>query len=284
MKLAVRPYRLKAFLVALIASLVFVQAPQSNAYLLTEDIPVLTHAIASQVQNIAQYTATVANTLHTYTTTVQQLQQFYSYLSMFGNPAQVAGMLGLSQEYQLLNGLRNAQTVQQAIGSLNGASSYSYTANGVFTPLATVNQWGQTIQRTVQAYNPYALVEKSFQQYQNTATQVAQNQTTLANEYQNVLNQISSATSLSQIEALSQKAAAIKALMDANQTQLTNSVNQVNTTAQMLQIEAQKQAQAAMEQYNQQRIMPGNQNWQTGTFNLYGAGQKLPNGPVWLGQ
>jgi hypothetical protein len=279
-----RASRLKALALAMIALLVFTPAPHSNAYLLTEDIPNLTHAIVSQVQNIAQYTATVANTLHTYTTTVQQLQQFYNYLSMFGNPSQVAGMLGLSQEYNLLNSLRNAQTVQQVIGSLNGASSYSYTANGVFTPLATVNQWGQTIQRTAQAYNPYALVEKSFQQYQNTATQVAQNQTTLANEYQNVLNQISSATSLSQIQALSQKAAAIKALMDANQAQLANSVSQVGTTAQMLQVEAQKQAQAGMEQYNQQRIMPGNQSWQTGTFNLYGTGQNLPNGPVWLGQ
>lgn len=283
MKPQLRASRLKALALALIALLVFTPAPQSNAYLLTEDIPNLTHAIVSQVQNIAQYTATVANTLHTYTTTVQQLQQFYNYLSMFGNPSQVAGMLGLSQEYYLLNNLRNAQTVQQVIGSLNGASAYSYTANGVYAPLASLNQWGQTIQRTAQAYNPYALVEKSFQQYQTTATQVAQNQTTLANEYQNVLNQISSASSLSQIQALSQKAAAIKALMDANQAQVNNAASQVNATAQMLQVETQKQAQAAMEQYNQQRIMPGNQNWQTGTFNLYGTGN-LPNGPVWQGQ
>ena len=121
MKPQLRASRLKALTLAMIALLVFAPAPHSNAYLLTEDIPNLTHAIVSQVQNIAQYTATVANTLHTYTTTVQQLQQFYNYLSMFGNPSQVAGMLGLSQEYNLLNGLRNAQTVQQVIGSLNGA-------------------------------------------------------------------------------------------------------------------------------------------------------------------
>jgi hypothetical protein len=277
MKLPVRPYRLKAFLVALIASLVFVQAPQSNAYLLTEDIPVLTHAIASQVQNIAQYTATVANTLHTYTATVQQLQQFYNYLGMFGNPAAVAGMLGLSQEYYLLNGLRNAQTVQQAIGSLNGASSYGYTANGVFAPLATVNQFGQTIQRTAQAYNPYALVEKSFQQYQTTATQVAQNQATLAQEYQNTLDQIRAANSLAQIQALSQKAAAIKALMDGNQAQVNNAASQVNVTAQMLQIEAMKQAQANQEQYFSERFIPGAASVKTGTFDLYGNGINLPN-------
>jgi hypothetical protein len=286
MKFSMRTHRLKALAVALIASLVFAPAQQSNAtgFEFVEDIPNLTHAIASQVQNIAQYTATVANTLHTYTATAQQLQQFYNYLSMFGNPAQVSAMLGLSQEYQLLNGLRNAQTVQQAINSLNGAASYSYTANGVFAPLATVNQWGQTIQRTAQAYNPYALVEKSFQQYQNTASQVAQNQTTLAQEYQNVLNQITNATSDAEVQKLSQKAAAIKALMDANQAQLTNAVNQVGATTHITQVEAQKAAQAEMEQYNQQRIMPGNASWETGEFNAYGNGKNLPSGPVWLGQ
>jgi hypothetical protein len=279
MKFPVRTYRLKALIVALIASLVFVPAQQSKAtgFEFVEDIPNLTHAIASQVQNIAQYTATVANTLHTYTTTVQQLQQFYNYLSLFGNPSQVAGMLGLSQEYNLLNGLRNAQTIQQAIGSLNGASSYGYTANGVFAPLATVNQFGQTIQRTAQLYNPYALVEKSFQQYQTTASQVAQNQTTLAQEYQNTLNQINGATSLVQIQALSQKAAAIKALMDANQAQVTNAVSQVNATAAMLQVEAQKQAQAEEEKYFSERFMPGAASVKTGTFDLYGNGMNLPN-------
>jgi DNA repair exonuclease SbcCD ATPase subunit len=284
MKVPVRSCRLKAVIIALIALLVFVPAPRSDAYLLTEDIPNLTHNIVSQVQNLAQYTATVTNTLHTYTTTAQQLQQFYNYLSMFGNPAQVAGMLGLSQEYRLLNGLRNAQTIQQAMSSLNGASSYSYTGNGVFAPLATVNQWGQAIQRTAQAYNPYALVEKSFQQYQTTASQVAQNQTTLAQEYQNTLNQITSATSAAQVEKLAQKAAAIKALMDANQAQVNNAVSQVGATSQMIQVEAQKQAQAQMEQYLQQRTIPGDANIQTGSFNLYGNGQNLPTGPVWLGQ
>ena len=46
---------------------------------------------------------------------------------MFGDPAKVAGMLGLGQEYQMLNQLRNAKTIQDAMGALNGASSYGYT-------------------------------------------------------------------------------------------------------------------------------------------------------------
>ena len=72
--------------------------------------------------------------------------------------------------------------------------------------------------------------------------------------------------------------------MDANQNQLNNALGQVQAAASVVQVENQKQVQAEIEQYNQQRLMPGNENVKTGGFNLYGNGQNIPNGPVWLGQ
>lgn len=269
--------------IAMVMSLLSTSAPRSYATIPVIDYAHITQSIQAQFANIAQYVSTVSNTLHTYQTTVQQLQQFYTYLTMFGDPSKVGGMLGLGQEYQMLNQLRNAKTIQDTMGALNGASSYGYTANGVWQPLAQVDQFGQNIQRTVQQYNPYNLVEKTFDGYRQASQNLQAAQNTLSGEYQTTLGQIQNATSDAEVQKLAQKANAIKALMDANQNQLTNALGQLQAASDMIQSENQKQAVAAMEQHLQERKSTGNTTAQTGTFGLYGSGP-LPNGPAWVGQ
>lgn len=269
--------------IATVLALLSTSSPRSYATIPVIDYANITQSIQAQFANIGQYVQTVSNTLHTYQATIGQLQQFYSYLTMFGDPAKVAGMLGLGQEYQMLNGLRNARTIQDAMGSLNGAASYGYTGKGVWQPLAQVDQFGNTIQRTVQQYNPYNLVEKTFQGYQQASQTLQNNQNALATEYQNTLGQIQNAPNDAQVQKLAQKANAIKALMDANQNQLNNALGQLQASAQMVQVENQKQAQAAMDQHMQERSSTRNSNTVTGDFGLYG-GVNLPNGPAWLGQ
>jgi len=269
--------------IAIIMSLLSTSAPRSDATIPVIDYAHITQSIQAQFANIAQYVSTVSNTLHTYQATVQQLQQFYSYMTMFGDPSRVTGMLGLGQEYQMLSQLRNAKTIQDTMGALNGASSYGYTANGVWQPLAQVDQFGQTIQRTAQQYNPYNLAEKTFDGFRQASQNASNAQTTLANEYQATLAQIQNAKSEAEVQKLAQKANAIKALMDANQNQLNNAQAQLQAATDMVQVENQKQAAAAMEQHMQERNSTGNTTAQTGTFGLYGSGQ-LPNGPAWMGQ
>jgi hypothetical protein len=268
---------------ATVTALLSASAPRSYATIPVIDYASLTHSIQAQFANIAQYVGTVSNTLHTYQATVQQVQQFYSYMTMFGDPSKVAGLLGMGQEYQMLNQLRNAKTIQDAMGAVNGASSYGYTANGVWQPLAQVDQFGQTIQRTAQQYNPYNLVEKTFDGYRQASQSASAAQTTLANEYQATLAQIQNATSDAEVQKLAQKANAIKALMDANQNQLNNAQAQLQAASEMVQVENQKQALAAMDQHMQERASTANTNAQTGTFGLYGN-VTLPNGPAWMGQ
>ncbi len=277
-------YKCKTLVViATVMALLSASAPLSDATIPVIDYASITQSIQAQFANISQYVQTVSNTLRAYQTTVQQLQQFYTYLTMFGDPSKVAGMLGLGQEYQMLNQLRNAKTIQDTMGALNGASSYGYTANGVWQPLAQVDQYGQTIQRTAQQYNPYNLVEKTFDNYRQASQNLQSAQNALSSEYQTTLGQIQNATSDAEVQKLAQKANAIKALMDANQNQLNNALGQVQATSEMVQVENQKQALAAMEQHMQERDATSNTNAQTGTFGLYGNGP-LPNGPAWLGQ
>jgi hypothetical protein len=264
-------------------ALVAAPAPRSYATIPVIDYAHLTQSIQSEIANIAQYVHTVTNTYQTYMQTYQQLMQFYNYLKMFGDPSKIAAMLGLSQEYQLFNGLRNARTIQDAMGAMNGASAYGYTANGVFPPLATVDQFGKTIQRAEQLYNPYSLAEKTFEGYRQQAERFRTNQTTLAQEYQTTLNQIANAKSDAEVQKLAQKANAIKALMDANQAQLNNALGEVNATAQMIAVENAKRAQAAMEEHVTERGSTTYPSVQTGDFNLYGGGM-LPSGPAWLDQ
>ncbi len=277
-------YKCKTLVViATVMALLSASAPLSDATIPVIDYASITQSIQAQFANISQYVQTVSNTLRAYQTTVQQLQQFYTYLTMFGDPSKVAGMLGLGQEYQMLNQLRNAKTIQDTMGALNGASSYGYTANGVWQPLAQVDQYGQTIQRTAQQYNPYNLVEKTFDNYRQASQNLQSAQNALSSEYQTTLGQIQNATSDAEVQKLAQKANAIKALMDVNQNQLNNALGQVQATSEMVQVENQKQALAAMEQHMQERDATSNTNAQTGTFGLYGNGP-LPNGPAWLGQ
>ena len=277
-------YKCKTLVViATVMALLSASAPLSDATIPVIDYASITQSIQAQFANISQYVQTVSNTLRAYQTTVQQLQQFYTYLTMFGDPSKVAGMLGLGQEYQMLNQLRNAKTIQDTMGALNGASSYGYTANGVWQPLAQVDQYGQTIQRTAQQYNPYNLVEKTFDNYRQASQNLQSAQNALSSEYQTTLGQIQNATSDAEVQKLAQKANAIKALMDVNQNQLNNALGQVQATSEMVQVENQKQALAAMAQHMQERNSTSNTNAQTGTFSLYGNGP-LPNGPAWLGQ
>jgi len=277
-------YKCKTLVViATVTALLSASAPLSDATMPVIDYASITQSIQAQFANISQYVQTVSNTLRTYQTTVQQLQQFYTYLTMFGDPSKVAGMLGLGQEYQMLNQLRNAKTIEDTMGALNGASSYGYTANGVWQPLTQVDQYGQTIQRTAQQYNPYNLVEKTFDNYRQASQNLQSAQNALSSEYQTTLGQIQNATSDAEVQKLAQKANAIKALMDANQNQLNNALGQVQATSEMVQVENQKQALAAMAQHMQERNSTSNTNAQTGTFGLYGNGP-LPNGPAWLGQ
>ena len=277
-------YKCKTLVViATVTALLSASAPLSDATMPVIDYASITQSIQAQFANISQYVQTVSNTLRTYQTTVQQLQQFYTYLTMFGDPSKVAGMLGLGQEYQMLNQLRNAKTIQDTMGALNGASSYGYTANGVWQPLTQVDQYGQTIQRTAQQYSPYNLVEKTFDNYRQASQNLQSAQNALSSEYQTTLGQIQNATSDAEVQKLAQKANAIKALMDANQNQLNNALGQVQATSEMVQVENQKQALAAMAQHMQERNSTSNTNAQTGTFGLYGNGP-LPNGPAWLGQ
>ncbi len=270
-------------MITMVMSQLLTSAPRSYATIPVIDYAHITQSIQSQFANIAQYVSTVSNTLHTYQATVQQLQQFYSYMTMFGDPSKVAGILGMGQEYQMLNQLRNAKTLQDTMGALNGASSYGYTANGVWQPLAQVDQFGQTIQRTAQQYNPYNLAEKTFDGFRQASQNASNAQTTLANEYQATLAQIQNAPSDAEVQKLAQKANAIKALMDANQNQLNNAQAQLQAATDMVQVENQKQAAAAMEQHMQERNSTGNTTAQTGTFGLYGSGP-LPTGPAWVGQ
>ena len=269
--------------IAMVMSLLSTSAPRSYATIPVIDYAHITQSIQAQFANIAQYVSTVSNTLHTYYATQQQVGQFYQYLTAFGDPAKVGGMLGLGQEYQMINQLRNAKTIQDTMGALNGASSYGYTANGVWQPLTQVDQYGQTIQRTAQQYNPYNLVEKTFDNYRQASQNLQSAQNALSSEYQTTLGQIQNATSDAEVQKLAQKANAIKALMDANQNQLTNALGQLQAASDMIQSENQKQAVAAMEQHLQERKSTGNTTAQTGTFGLYGSGP-LPNGPAWVGQ
>ena len=269
--------------IAMVMSLLSTSAPRSYATIPVIDYAHITQSIQAQFANIAQYVHTVTNTLNTYYATLQQVEQFYQYLTAFGDPAKVAGMLGLGQEYQMINQLRNAKTIQDSMGALNSTGTYGYTANGVWQPLAAVDQFGQTIQRTVQQYNPYTLVEKTFDGYRQASQNLQTAQNTLAGEYQTTLSQIQNAQNDAQVQKLSQKLSAIKALMDANQNQLTNALGQLQAASDMIQAENQKQAVAAMEQHMQERKSTGNPTAQTGTFGLYGSGP-LPNGPAWVGQ
>ncbi len=123
-------------------------------------------------------------------------------------------------------------------------------ANGVWQPLAQVDQFGRTIQRAAQQYNPYNLVEKTFDGYRQASQNLQSAQNALSSEYQTTLSQIQNATSDAEVQKLAQKANAIKALMDANQNQLNNALGQVQAAASVVQVENQKQVQAEIEQYN----------------------------------
>ena len=193
-----------------VSALLSASAQRSMATIPVVDYAHIAQSIQAQFTNIMQYVQTVSNTLRTYETTYQQLQQFYTYLTMFGDPSKVAGMLGLGPEYQMLNQLRDAKTIQDTIGALNGASSYGYTANGVFQPLTQVDQFGKTIQRTAQDYNPYNLAEKAFDGYRQAAVNASNAQTQLANEYQTTLNQIQNATSDAEVQKLQTKRMPLK--------------------------------------------------------------------------
>ena len=238
----------------LILFLAFLALPKaSQAYLLTEDIPNLTHNLISQIANYAQYIEQTMNQLTQITNQITQIENQVIQLERFGNPQYYVNLLHLNDFMATAGVLQSGvgQTVSAFRQAADGAQSLSYTANGLYSNLqGTVDRFGNAVRYDTSAFRKFQSVNNMVEAY-NTQEKTYNNQiASLEQQLSTALQNLNSASDHMSAQKYAAQIAAISAQMNA----LGHTTHLTGQRAVMQQVQNQNDAARMQEAQRQQMI------------------------------
>jgi conjugal transfer/entry exclusion protein len=255
----------KFLLILFLASLALPKT--GHAYLLTEDIPNLTHNLISQIENYAQYIEQTMNQLTQITNQITQIENQVVQLERFGNPQYYVNLLHLNDfmasAAQLQSGV--GQTVSAFRQAADGAQSLTYTANGLYSNLqGTVDRFGNAIRYDTPAFKKFQTVNNMVEAY-NTQEKTYNNQiASLEQQLSTAVQNLNSATDHMSAQKYAAQIAAISAQMNA----LGHTTHLTGQRAAIQQVQNQNDAARMQEARRQQMIQERQTDLNNAATNL----------------
>jgi hypothetical protein len=165
----------------------------AQAYILTEDIPQLTHSIVAQVENYAKYVQSGINQLIQIENQITSIENQVIALERFGDPRYYINLLHLDQfiatSSQLVSGV--GQTISGYRQIADGALALQYTGQGLYQNLTgTVDRFGNAVRYEPNAFRKFAAINDMVESYNGQQrtfnTQMASLQQQLTTAMQNL--------------------------------------------------------------------------------------------------
>jgi conjugal transfer/entry exclusion protein len=225
----------------------------AHAYLLTEDIPNLTHNMVSQIENYAQYIEQTMNQLTQITNQITQIENQVIQLERFGNPQYYVNLLHLNDflasAAQLESGV--GQTVSAFRQAADGAQALAYTANGLYSNLqGSVDRFGNAIRYDTSSFRKFQTVNNMVEAY-NTQEKTYNNQiASLEQQLSTAVQNLNSASDHMSAQKYAAQIAAISAQINA----LGHTTHLTGQRAVMQQVQNQNDAARMQEAQRQQMI------------------------------
>jgi hypothetical protein len=158
--------------------------------------------IANFAKELSQWSQNFANQMTQIRQLVTQVQQFSSYLQAFGNPAQLAGTLGISQLGQNLGLYQIAQSYGSLMQTVNGAKALTDNPNNLYNDLPAALQG---LARNLDNYKVYQFQNSLRDTYQTSANNYTPTAQAIKSQIAQTQQQLDQATDASQIAKLTAK-------------------------------------------------------------------------------
>jgi hypothetical protein len=205
--------------------------------------------ILDETENMAEFVDMVDNQVQQIETLDNQLSQFENYENLFGNPSQVALPMVSALDSDLQS-LEPGQNLEKLVSSADGNLALTYNDSGIYATVGASFQTpgGQTIQRPVNQYEPFAAVINTASNYVSVADNAAQRRATIKDEIAQTTQQLQAATTDAQV----QKLHGVLTSLNGDLASTDDEVNQAAASAVVQDIQnrndQQKQMQALTEQ------------------------------------
>jgi hypothetical protein len=260
--------------ILLIALICFWFVPKASCYLLVEDIPNLTHAITSQIENYAKYIQEVVNQ-------ITQIENQLTALERFGNPNYYVNLLGLSSFTTSISQLSSGvgQTIAQYRSLANGASALSYTGGGLYSNLTgQLDRYGNVVNYNTSSFNKFATVNSMVDDYTTTQKSYNTQLSTLLGQLQTALQNLNADKTQVGTEKYAAQVNAINGQINA-----LNSNSQLSGQRIVVQQTANQNDDARMVEAQRQQLIQERQTDLTNEAQQFGnfiGGPTAPSGGV----
>jgi DNA-binding beta-propeller fold protein YncE len=207
--------------------------------------------ILDETENLAEFVSMIDNQVQQIQTLGDQLSEFKNYESLFGNPSQVALSMVPALDSDLQS-LEPGLNLENLVASADGNAALTFNDSGIYATVGASFQTpgGQTIQRPVDQYKPFAAVINSASNYVAVADNAAQRRATIKDQIAQTTQQLQNATTDAQV----QKLHAVLTSLNADLASTDDELNQAADSALVQDIQnrndQQKQVQALTEQQN----------------------------------
>ena len=207
--------------------------------------------ILDETENLAEYVDMVENQVQQIDTLTSQLNEFKNYESLFGNPSKVL----LSMVAPLDTDLKNLEpevNLENLVADADGNIALNFNDSGIYAKVGVSFQTprGQTIQRPVNQYQPFAAIINTASNFVAVADNAAQRRSTLKDEIAQTTEQLQNATTDAEV----QKLHGVLTSLNGDLASTDDEVNQAVDSALVQDIQnrndQQKQIQALTEQKN----------------------------------
>jgi hypothetical protein len=153
--------------------------------------------IADQAANIAKYVQMVNNQ-------IQQLQQLEQYNKVFGDPAQLLNITGVSRLTADLSKTTVGKTIAAVEQSADGVDALAYDANGLFHQIGETftTPSGNKIKREATDYKPFEAINNATANYTNVTADVSQRRQKLKEDIAATTRALQAAMTASEVQKL----------------------------------------------------------------------------------
>jgi len=205
--------------------------------------------ILDTAQEIAKYVQMIDNQVQQIQTLTDQLNEFKHYEDLFGNPSAI-GVTTMPQASAELVAPELGVNFDKLISGTVAANAFSYDENGIYNKIGATftTPMGNTIDRSTNAFAPYAAVNSTTRNFLNVSTNAAANREAIKSQIASTVAALNQATTDAEVQKLSAVLVALSATLNG----VDHEVNQALGSALVQDIENRndehKQMQAQKEQ------------------------------------
>ena len=207
--------------------------------------------ILDQAESIAKYVTMIDNQVQQIDTLTSQLNEFKNYESLFGNPSKVL----LSMVAPLDTDLKNLEpevNLENLVADADGNIALNFNDSGIYANVGVSFQTprGQTIQRPVNQYQPFAAIINTASNFVAVADNAAQRRSTLKDEIAQTTEQLQNATTDAEVQKLHGVLTSLNGDLASTDAEVNQAVGSALVQDIQNRNDQQKQIQALTEQQN----------------------------------